>query len=143
MQTGCLIQAVAETGQSIEDGCELLADLDRAWGPDGELEQLAGLALGQAVAVSWDTVLLLGRTERPGLVVDVESRRVTRVGEVVLPDHDARHALAAELVACELIDCGCLAAQVDVGNFQSSANLGVRIQFAGTTVSSCGGDAEG
>lgn len=109
---------------------DLLDDLDRAWGPGGELEGLARVPEGRRTELSWDTVLLLGRTEPPGLALDVPGHAATRTGPVLLPDVETRHALAAELLCCELMDAGALAARVDVGAYRSSANRGIRAVFA-------------
>lgn len=128
--SSCWIQAVAERSDQLEDAVDLIADLDLAWGPGGDLDQLRAAVPGEDVPISWETVLLLGRTDDPHLQLDVREHRVRRTGAVRLPDLDARHALAAELITCELIDSGCLAARVRVGAFQSSANRGIRADFA-------------
>lgn len=98
-------------------------------GPDGELERIRTAVSGVVVPISWETVLLLGRADPPGLWLDVSEHRVRRTGPVVLPDLDAQHALATELLTCELINSGCLAARVRVGGFESSANRGICTDF--------------
>lgn len=130
LQSLCRLDAIAERADQLDDAIALVADLELAWGADGELEQFQSAGLGVDVAISWETVLLLGRADALGLQLDVGEHRVRRTGEVVLPDLDARHALAAELLACELINSDCLAARVRVGDFQSSANRGIRADFA-------------
>ncbi len=128
----CRVQAVAERVEQTDDALALLADLDRVWGPAGELDRLAAAPVGSWSEVGWDTILLLSRAALPGLAVDVAGRRVRTLaatGPGVLPDPDARHTLAAELISYELIDAGCLAAQVDVGAFRSSVNRGIRVAF--------------
>lgn len=129
LQSLCRLDAIAERADQLEDAIALVADLELAWGADGELEQVRTAALGVDLAISWETVLLLGRTEGSGLRLDVAEHHVRRTGEVVLPDLDTRHALAAELLTCELINSDCLAARVRVGDFQSSANRGIRADF--------------
>ena len=130
LQSLCRLEAIAERADQLEDAIALVADLEPAWGAGGELDQLRTATPGVDVAISWESVLLLGRAEATGLRLDVGEHRVRRTGDVVLPDLDARQALAAELLACELINSGCLAARVSVGDFQSSANRGIRADFA-------------
>lgn len=126
------VQAVVERVEQADDALDLLNDLDRDWGPGGELELLAAAAVGAWSEVSWDTILLLSRSEVPALELDLRACRVRALdafGPDALPDPGARHTLAAELVTCELMSAGCLAAQVDVGALRSSANRGIRAGF--------------
>ena len=123
------IEVMAEHAGQLEDGLMMLDELDRRWGGEGELVAIAGLSEGACLQVSWDTVLLLSVTRLPGVEVELVTRRVRRVGEVMLPTVDVRRAIAVELVVRELTDAGCAAAAVAIGEFVAVTDAPVAAPF--------------
>ena len=116
----CCLEVLAEHAGPVEDGLEVLDDLDTRWGPGGELDVLRDTELGTPVPVSWETLLLLGAAAvrtgpAGGLDLDVPHGTATRTGLSPAPTGEEMHAVAVELVAQELQDAGCLAARVCVG----------------------------
>ena len=125
--TSADVEAWAEHAGQLEDGLALLNELDQMWGPQGELNRLAELAVGRRAEVSWDTALLLSMSATSGLQVDVVNRQVLRTAEeLLLPTTSARQALTADLVLRELLDAGCAAATVAIGAFVRSVDPGKR-----------------
>jgi len=121
------LQVLAEHAGPIEDALEVLHELQAAWGPGGELALLGDAPTGRPVPLSWETVLLLG-TLTPcsappgGFELDVSHGTATRTGVLMIPTADEMHAAAVALVAQELEDAGCLAAQVTVGSRTAVVN---------------------
>lgn len=122
----CSIEVLAEHAGPVEDGLQVLEDLDASWGPGGELDTLGDTAAGTPVPLTWETLLLLGtmttgtQTRGTGatdaLDLDVPHGTATRRGPAPGPTADEMHAVAVGLVAQELQDAGCLAARVSVGS---------------------------
>lgn len=114
------VQVLAEHAGPVEDGLQVLEDLHAAWGPDGELAGLSNAPTGVPVPLGWETLLLLGAMMRrpgpPGTVdLDVPHGSASRSGPWRAPTPDEMHAVALDLVAQELQDAGCLAAQLSAG----------------------------
>lgn len=111
----CVVEVLAEHAGQVEEGLLTLTELDRSWGPGGELATLSRSAVGTAVPLGWESLLLLGRGPASGVRLDLHQRTATPTGPVRLPGLRERHELAARLVAQELADAGCLTARVSVG----------------------------
>lgn len=119
------VRALAEHAGQFEDGLALLPDLDRRWGPAGELAALAAAAPGTPVAVSWETVLLVSLGDVGGVELDVANGTATRNGAVTAPGDAVRRRLAAQLLAQELRDAGCVAVEVAIIAACAAAGDGV------------------
>lgn len=115
LATRCVLEVQAEHAGQVEEGLLTLAELDRAWGPEGELATLTRSAVGSAVPLGWESLLLIGQGPASGVRLDLHRRTATPTAAVRLPGLRERHALAARLVAQELADAGCLTARVGVG----------------------------
>ncbi|HEY6687190.1 MAG TPA: hypothetical protein VI094_13375 [Propionibacteriaceae bacterium] len=115
----------AENAAHVENGLQLVDELNHEWGPDGRLASLIHAAHGTPVEVSWDTLLLLVITDAAGLTVDLQNHSVTRVGPVELPSAEIRRGLIAELLLQELRDAGCPAGTIAIGDYTSAID-GVR-----------------
>jgi hypothetical protein len=110
----------AQNAVQVENGLQLVDELNHEWGPDGRLASLTHAVLSTPVDVSWDTLLLLAITGTTGLTVDLQNHSVTRVGPVELPSVEARRALIAELLLQELRDAGCPVGTIAVGDYNSA-----------------------
>ncbi|SDR74328.1 hypothetical protein SAMN04488543_0294 [Friedmanniella luteola] len=108
------IDAFAEHAGQFEEGLALLDELDRRWGPGGELSALLAAPVGTASRTSWDTLLLL-TLSGAGLELDLAHQAVRRLQPVTPPTPDVQHLVAARLVEQELGDAGCVCARVAVG----------------------------
>ena len=124
--TVCSLEVLAEHAGPVEDGLQLLDELDACWGPGGELDVLDRASIGTSVALTWESLLLLGTMVRAGasggLDLDVAHASATRTGPARTPTADEMHAVAVDLVAQELRDSGCLAARVSAGGRTRTVN---------------------
>lgn len=116
------VDMLATHAGQIEDALQLLGRLDRLWGPAGELAALATRPAGETVTLTWETIALLLTAPTAGLQVEVAHQRAVRHGPVSLPRPAVRHSVAADLVAAELLDSGCLAVSVLLGSARATVN---------------------
>lgn len=117
------VSALAEQATPVEEALLLLADLEDWWGPAGELDALCASPCGTPVRVSAETVLLLRLTEAGPLAVDTDAHVARRTGPVARPGREALHAVAADLLAEELMDAGAVGALVGVGSVWRAVGL--------------------
>ena len=114
----CCVEVLAEHAGPLEDGLQVLEELQESWGAEGELDALRDAPVGACVQVSWETLLLLRmvspRAEAPDVVdldLDVSHGTATRTGSSWSPTADEIHVVAVDLVAQEVQDAGCVAAR--------------------------------